>query len=65
MLYVIAFFVPPLAVFLTGRFWAFFLNILLTLFFVLPGIIHAFSVIGDYKRSKADARLIRRMNQAQ
>ena len=41
-----AFFIPPLGVFLeTGLGGAFWLNILLTLLFWLPGMIHAFYII--------------------
>ena len=46
LLFIIAFFLPPLAVFLVDglgkRFW---LNILFTLCFGLPGMIHAFYVV--------------------
>jgi uncharacterized membrane protein YqaE (UPF0057 family) len=48
LLVILAIFIPPLAVFfkrgLAGAFW---INILLTLLFVLPGIIHALIVVTD------------------
>ena len=41
-----AFFIPPLGVFLeVGLSGAFWLNVLLTLLFWLPGMIHAFYII--------------------
>lgn len=43
---IIAFFLPPLAVFLeVGLGMQFWLNLILTLFFYVPGILHAFYVI--------------------
>ncbi|MEI8193719.1 MAG: YqaE/Pmp3 family membrane protein [Flavobacteriia bacterium] len=47
VLAILCLFIPPLAVYLyeggiTQRFW---INLILTLLFVLPGIIHAFLVI--------------------
>lgn len=41
-----AIFVPPLGVFLqVGLGWAFWINILLTMFGIIPGIVHAVWVI--------------------
>jgi uncharacterized membrane protein YqaE (UPF0057 family) len=45
-------FLPPLAVFLTGRMGSFFLSLILTLCGWLPGVIHAFFVVSDYKNEK-------------
>lgn len=43
---IIAIFIPPLAVFLkTGIGMTFFLNLLLTLLFFVPGMIHALYVL--------------------
>lgn len=50
---------PPLAVLLTGRMGSFVLSLVLTLFFWLPGALHAFVVVLDYNadmRTKALSR---------
>jgi uncharacterized membrane protein YqaE (UPF0057 family) len=43
---------PPLAVLLTGRLGSFFLSLLLTLLGWLPGVIHAFFVVIDYRNEQ-------------
>ncbi len=43
---------PPLAVLLTGRLGSFLLSIVLTICGVIPGIIHAFFVVIDYRNEK-------------
>lgn len=53
MIYILAIFIPPLAVLFVGRPFQALLNLLLTLFFYLPGLIHAVLVIND---KKADRR---------
>jgi uncharacterized membrane protein YqaE (UPF0057 family) len=59
MLFFLCVVLPPVAVFFTyrsGRFfpWAvsFILSLVLTLFGWLPGIIHAFFVVSDFKNEK-------------
>ena len=52
MLFFLCVVLPPLAVFLTGRMGSFFLSLLLTLLGWLPGVIHAFFVVSDYKNEK-------------
>ena len=59
MLFFLCVVLPPVAVFFTfrpGRFfpWAvsFVLSLVLTLFGWLPGIIHAFFVVSDFKNEK-------------
>ena len=52
MLYLLCFLLPPLAVLLTGRIGAFLISLLLTLFGWLPGVIHAFFVVNDWKQEK-------------
>ena len=52
MLFFLAVVLPPLAVILTGRMGSFFLSLILTLFGWLPGVIHAFFVVNDYKNEK-------------
>lgn len=49
----LAIILPPLAVFLTvGLRLHFWLNLLLTLFFVLPGVVHAIWVVAIREREK-------------
>jgi uncharacterized membrane protein YqaE (UPF0057 family) len=52
MLFFFCVILPPLAVLLTGRLGSFFLSLLLTLLGWLPGVIHAFFVVSDYKNEK-------------
>jgi uncharacterized membrane protein YqaE (UPF0057 family) len=52
MLFFLCVLLPPLAVLLTGRIGSFFLSLLLTLFGWLPGVIHAFFVVSDYKNEQ-------------
>lgn len=48
---------PPIAVLLTGRIASFFLSLVLTLFFWIPGIIHACLVVSDYHEEQRARRL--------
>jgi uncharacterized membrane protein YqaE (UPF0057 family) len=52
MLFFLCVLLPPLAVLLTGRMGSFFLSLVLTLFGWLPGVIHAFFVVTDYKNEQ-------------
>jgi uncharacterized membrane protein YqaE (UPF0057 family) len=52
MHFVLCVLLPPLAVVLTGRMGSFLLSLVLTLFGWLPGVIHAFFVVSDYKNEK-------------
>ena len=52
MLFFLCVVLPPLAVLLTGRIGSFFLSLVLTLLGWLPGVIHAFFVVSDYKNEK-------------
>jgi uncharacterized membrane protein YqaE (UPF0057 family) len=52
MLFFLCVLLPPLAVFFTGRMGSFFLSLILTLFGWLPGVIHAFMVVSDYKNEQ-------------
>ena len=52
MLYLLCLLLPPLAVLFTGRAGAFLVSLLLTLFGWLPGVIHAFFVVNDWKNEK-------------
>ncbi|MFS0763952.1 MULTISPECIES: YqaE/Pmp3 family membrane protein [Peribacillus] len=52
MLYLIAIIFPPLAVLLAGKPVQSVLNLVLTLFFYVPGLIHALLVVHDKKADK-------------
>ena len=56
MLYILAIFVPPLAVFMTGRPGAAVLNLVLTLLLWIPGVVHAFLVINEHNVAKRASR---------
>lgn len=59
MRYLLCILLPPLAVMSTGRIGSTILNVLLTLCFWLPGMIHAFAVVNDYKQDKRVEQLAR------
>lgn len=56
-MYFLAIFFPPIAVILCGKPVQFFLNIILTVFGVIPGIIHAILVVNEHKADKRNRRL--------
>lgn len=58
MLYLLAILLPPVAVSLTGRWGAAVLNLLLTLFFVVPGVIHALFVVSRHYADERTNRMI-------
>ena len=58
MRYVIAIFLPPLAVFLCGKPFQALLNILLTLCFWIPGVIHALFVVHNHIADKRTDRIV-------
>ena len=43
---------PPLAVLSTGKILATFLNVILTILAWVPGVIHAWGIVTDYKADK-------------
>jgi len=57
MLYLFAFFAPPVAVLIVGKPVQALLNVLLTLFFIIPGWVHAFMVVGNFYADKRTRRL--------
>jgi len=59
MRYFLCFLLPPLAVLSTGRIGAFILSIPLTIFFWVPGIIHAVLVTNDYYDAKRHRQVVR------
>lgn len=52
MMYLLALVLPPLAVLLVGKPFQAILNLILTLFFWLPGAIHAILVVHEKKANK-------------
>jgi len=64
MRYFLCFLFPPAAVLTTGRIGAFILSIILTLFFWIPGIIHAILVTQDYYAAKRHRKLVRVMRRS-
>jgi uncharacterized membrane protein YqaE (UPF0057 family) len=55
MLYLLAFLLPPMAVLMCGKPFQAILNVVLTLFFWVPGFIHAcFVVNGHYHRQRLE-----------
>ena len=59
MRYFLAIILPPLAVLLCGKPVQFILNIFLTLFFWVPGAIHALFVVHNHLADKRTDRLIK------
>lgn len=52
MLYLIAILCPPVAVLFAGKPGQAFINLILTLCFYVPGLIHAILVINDAKNAR-------------
>ena len=59
MRYFLAIILPPLAVLLCGKPVQFVLNILLTLFFWIPGVIHAILVVNGHLADKRTDRIVK------
>ena len=57
MLYLVAILLPPVAVLIAGKPIQAVLNIGLTLLFWIPGMIHAFMVVGNYYADKRSGRI--------
>lgn len=64
MRYLLAIVLPPLSVLLCGRPVQAILNLLLTLFFWLPGVVHALFVVADHKAEKRAKRIERAVHAA-
>ncbi|MDF2431274.1 MAG: hypothetical protein JWP44_905 [Mucilaginibacter sp.] len=58
MRYFICFLCPPLAILTTGKIGAFILNIFLTLFFWIPGIVHAILVTTKFYDDRRHRQLM-------
>jgi uncharacterized membrane protein YqaE (UPF0057 family) len=61
MRYFLCFIFPPAAVLTTGRLFTLILNIILTICFWIPGVIHAILVTQDYYAAKRQRQLVRVM----
>jgi len=59
MLYLVAILLPPVAVLFCGKPLQALLNLLLTLFFYFPGMIHALFVVNSHLADKRNKELIR------
>jgi len=59
MKFLLAIILPPLAVLLCGKPIQFLLNILLTLFFWIPGSIHAVLIVQEHNANKRHEKLMR------
>lgn len=58
MRYLLAIFLPPVAVLLCGKPVQFVLNIILTLMFWVPGVVHAIFVVHSYLADKRTDRIV-------
>ena len=63
MLYLVAVILPPLAVLLAGKPFQAILNLILTLLFYVPGLIHAIFVVHNHYADKRQDRMMRDLNQ--
>jgi uncharacterized membrane protein YqaE (UPF0057 family) len=61
MLYLLAILLPPLAVLIAGKPVQAVLNVLLTLLFYVPGLIHALFVVNNYYADKRTNRVVKEM----
>ena len=59
MRYFLCFICPPLAIFTTGKMGSFVLNIILTLFLWIPGVIHAILVVNKFYDDRRYRRYMR------
>lgn len=58
MRYFLCFLCPPVAILTTGKIGALIFNIILTLFFWIPGIIHAILVVSKYYEDRRHRQLM-------
>jgi uncharacterized membrane protein YqaE (UPF0057 family) len=59
--WILAIFLPPLAVLIWGTFLSAVINLILTLFFWIPGVIHAIAVINDQDAKRRHGELLKKM----
>ena len=65
MRYLLAILLPPLAVLLCGKPFLAILNLLLTLCFWIPGVIHALFVVNSHLADKRTDKVLREMRKHQ
>jgi uncharacterized membrane protein YqaE (UPF0057 family) len=63
MRFLLAIIFPPVAVLLCGKPIQALLNVLLSLLFYFPGMIHALVVVNSHKADKRNDKLIKAINQ--
>jgi uncharacterized membrane protein YqaE (UPF0057 family) len=59
MRYLIAIILPPVAVLFCGKPVQALLNLLLTLLFYIPGLVHALLVVNDYYADKRTMKVVK------
>lgn len=64
MRYILAIFLPPVAVFLCGKPVQGILNILLTLLFFIPGVIHALLVVHNHLADKRTDKIVKAIKES-
>lgn len=62
MLYIVAFFLPPIAVLLSGRPIQALVNFFLCFLFWIPAVVHALLVVRDHYDDRRARRIIRAIN---
>lgn len=62
MLYFLAVICPPLAVLFCNRPGSFLINLILTLIFYIPGMIHAILIVADTKAEKRNREVVEAIN---
>lgn len=65
MIYILCIFLPPVAVLLVGKPIQALINLVLTLCFWVPGVVHAILVVNGAKADKRTDRLIKEMRKKQ
>jgi uncharacterized membrane protein YqaE (UPF0057 family) len=65
MRYVLAIFLPPIAVLICGKPVQALLNFILTLFFWIPGIVHACFVVHNYYADRRTDRIVKAIGRNQ
>ncbi len=64
-MYLLAIILPPVAVLLTGKPILALLNLLLTICFWLPGVIHAILVVNAWMNDKRTGRIVKAIQKSQ
>jgi uncharacterized membrane protein YqaE (UPF0057 family) len=65
MIYLLAIILPPVAVLLKGKPFQAILNLILTLFLWIPGIIHAILVINKSESDKRHSEMVQAIKDSQ